>query len=199
MLTPETERKSDITRYETIRDHIRIINILRPILERHSIIEATIVGFDQTYKTTLLSIDTDKNELTIAELNAEKGNEAFRQIKKITLHGILEGVGFNFTVGLKHLSREKDGHYFNLEFPEYIRYFQRRNAFRVVIKMQEIIHVDILLTNGETFPGELVDISASGMLVRFCQNNQKSLEVLATKTQCFIYLPNNECIQCFFK
>lgn len=190
---------SDYTQqYETITSALRISALLRNAMERHVIITATLPGSKHFFNTAFLSTDHEKGMLVIDELNPKAGHGLFIEAGKITLHIMLDGVEMNFTVSLTKTGSENNIAFYELEFPGSIRYLQRRNSFRVPVSAANKIDVEIFTAENKTFTGELSDISAEGMRVRFSNKKNSALEDITEETQCLIKLPDKRQINCAF-
>ena len=110
-----------------------------------------------------------------------------------------EGVDVNFSVKLKRADSENGMAFYVIDFPESIRYLQRRNAFRVPVSAAKEIKVDIETSGKRLFSGELSDVSAGGMCVRFAKTKELDLSNQKEETQCCIHLPDKRKIRCIFK
>ncbi|HHI94378.1 MAG TPA: hypothetical protein ENK04_12830 [Gammaproteobacteria bacterium] len=195
-----TTADNDYTQqYETVTSTARISMVLRPLMEKHAIITATLPGSSHFFNTTLLSIDLQDATITIDGLHPPEGHALFLKIGRLTLHTTYEGVEVNFTVNLKRSDSENNMAFYVIDFPESIRYLQRRNAFRVPVSAAKEITVEIKTKDGTLFTGELSDISAGGMCVRFAKKKEIALSNHTAETQCCIYLPDKRKIRCVFK
>ena len=185
--------------FETITSSARIAALLRPVMERHTVLTATLPDSNKFFNTALLEIDLDKAILIIDELNPNAGHNLFINAKRVTLRTMHEGVEINFTVNLIKSGSDNGIAFYELEFPKNIRYLQRRNSFRVPVSGANIINIEIHTENKNIFSGELSDISADGMCIRFPKKKEISFDNDSKETQCIIKLPNNKQIKCAFK
>lgn len=185
--------------HETITSSARIATLLRPVMERHTVITATLSDSNQFFNTALLDIDPVKGMLLIDELNPNTGHDLFLTNQRVTLHTMHEGVEINFTVNLKKAGSDNGIAFYELEYPESIRYLQRRISFRVPVSGANIIDVEIHTEYKKMFTGELSDISAEGMCIRFPKKKGNPFENKSEETQCVIRLPNKQQIKCAFK
>jgi len=185
--------------HETVTSTARISMVLRPLMEKHAIITATLPDCNRFFNTTLLSIDTRNSTLVIDELHPKEGHALFLQRKRVTLRTTHDGIDINFTVNLKNTDSENGIAFYAVEFPESIRYLQRRNAFRVPVSAAKAIAVEVQTPDQKTFAGQLNDISAEGMCIRFSKKKQLELSNYSEETQCCIHLPDKRKIRCAFK
>ncbi len=173
--------------------------VLRPLMEKHAIITATLSGSNRFFTTALLSIDIKNATITIDGLHPQQGHVLFLKIGKITLHTTYEGVEVSFTVNLKKSDSENNMEFYVIDFPKSIRYLQRRNAFRVLVSAAKEIMVETSTADGKLYTGELSDISAGGMCIRFAKKKELDLSNHSEETQCCIHLPDKRKIICAFK
>lgn len=185
--------------HETITSPLRISTLLRNAMERHVIITATLPGSKHFFNTAFLSTDHEKGMLVIDELHPKIGHGLFIEAGKITLHIMLDGIEINFTAALAKADSEKNIAYYELEFPDSIRYLQRRNAFRVPVSAANKIDVEIFTAEKKMFSGELSDVSAEGMRVRFSNKKNGDLQDISEEMECLIKLSDKRQINCAFK
>ena len=200
--TPDKEDQADIEytqQHETITSPARISSLLRPLMAQHAIISATITGSKHFFNTALLAVTPERDLLIIDELNPKEGHSLFINTRRITLHTLLEGVDVSFTVDLIREDSENGIAFYEVKFPESIRYLQRRCSFRVPVSAANSIPVEIHTKEKLVYTGEISDISAEGMCIRFPPQKKITLETKAEKSQCFIQLPDKRKIQCTFK
>lgn len=201
--SPPAKQSSDENEYtqqhETITSAARISMVLRPLMEKHAIITATLPDSNKFFNTALLSIDIQQSTITIDGLHPEEGHALFLKAGKVTLHTMHEGIDVNFGVNLKTSDTENGMAFYVVNFPESIRYLQRRNSFRVPVSAAKEIKVDIETNDKKLYSGVLSDISSGGMCVRFAKKKELELSHQTEDTQCCIHLPDKRKIQCTFK
>ena len=185
--------------YEVVTSAARISMVLRPLMEKHAIITATLPDCNRFFNTALLSIDSKSSILTIDELHPKEGHDLLLKSKRLTLHTMHDGVDINFSVNVKSTDSENGMAYYAIEFPESIRYLQRRNTFRVPVSAAKGIVVEIHTADNDIFVGELSDISAEGMCVRYPKTKSLVLAKYVEETQCCIHFPDKQKLRCAFK
>ncbi len=191
--------KDHTQQHETVTSAARISMALRPLMEKHAIITATLPDSNQFFNTALLSIDIQKNTITIDGLHPEKGHALFLQTERLTLHSTYDGIDLSFTTTLKRADSEDGMAFYVLDFPERIRYLQRRSAFRVPVSAAKEIIVEVETGEKKIFTGKLSDISVGGMCIRFSKIKELDLSRHTVGTLCCIHFPNNRKIRCLFK
>lgn len=182
--------------FELIESETRILSVLRPLLDKHTILTATLADSSRFFNTAFLKIDADKGEIVIDELHPSEGNRLFTQAGRLTLSCQLEGIDVNLTTELLQSGNENGVPFYVLKFPESIRYLQRRDAYRVPVSAAKSIAVQITDAKNTTYQGELQDISAGGLCIRFPQKKSPPAELSQQETQCTISLPDKRQISC---
>lgn len=185
--------------HETITSSVRISSVLRPVMDRHTVITATFPNCNHFFNTAFIEINPDSGTLVIDELNPNSGHDLFIKDQRIALHTMHEGVEISFMANLKKAGSEKGVVFYELEFPESIRYLQRRSSFRVPISGANKINAEIHTKNNDIYSGELSDISSEGMCIRFPKKTTISFDNSSEETQCLVRLPNKQEIKCTFK
>jgi c-di-GMP-binding flagellar brake protein YcgR len=168
-------------------------------MEGHAVITATFAGSNLFFNTAFINIDPDKGILVIDELKPNTGHDLLTNAQCITLQTANGGVEINFTVDLKNSGSDNGVAFFELEYPESIRYLQRRNSFRVPVSGANKIDVEINSGNKNIITGELSDISAEGMCIRLPKRKNIPLDDYPAELQCVIRLPKKQQIKCAFK
>jgi c-di-GMP-binding flagellar brake protein YcgR len=194
----ETSDNNYSQQYENITSSLRINTLLRPLLENHTIITANIPGNNRLFSTALLAIDSETQTITIDELNPKEGHQLLINAGKVELHTLLDGVEVSFQTSLESVGRENGIAFYQLAYPNNVRYLQRRSSFRVTVSAAKQISVQISYGN-KSYVGELSDISAGGMCIRFPSQKTLELEKATEEVECQIKLPDKGVIRCFFK
>lgn len=198
------QKKADETddeysqQHETITSVSRIGMLLRPLMEKHTIITATLPDCNKFFNTAFLSIDADNGLITIDGLHPKEGHALFLKSRKVTLHTTYEGSEVNFTTNLKKSDTADNMDFYIVNFPDSIRYLQRRSAFRVPVSAAKEIKIE-LETGNKLYNGELNDISAGGMCIRFTKIKELNLIDKSEPIKCCIHLPGKQKLRCAFR
>ena len=196
----EQSTESDyVQQHENITSVIRISSILRPLMDKHKIVSATLPNSTDFFNTALLKLDPDNDVLAIDELHPEKGHDLIQKAGRITLHMQYEGMDVNFTINLKNIGNENGIAYYELEFPKSIRYLQRRNSYRVPVSAANEILVELTTKDKKSYQGELHDISTGGMCIRFPKKLEFPLELEGEELECGITFFSRQKMKCAFK
>lgn len=184
--------------YQLISSPERIQGLLRPLIGKHNLATVTIAGCTEPFSSIILEADHETGELLIDGLHPENGNQLLKDADRSELDTQLDGVHIQFTINLKH-SGEKDGAPYHVAlFPAEIKYWQRRQAFRVDVSPGYDISVDLQTEKGERCTGQLFDISIGGMCIRFPRKDILPESFSRSSVTCSLQLPDSR-IECPLK
>lgn len=184
--------------YEIVTSALRIAAILRPLLRQHSIISVAIPNAKRIFSTTLLDIDTDKQQLIFDELHPKEGHELLSQSKQLKMRAQRDGIDLIMALEISAIGSENGVAFYTAPLPESIRYHQRRSAFRVQVGPLQDIPVQLTYPDGKAVHGVLFDISASGMCVRVPRKTALPDTRSGEELHCSISLPDKKKINCVF-
>jgi c-di-GMP-binding flagellar brake protein YcgR len=185
--------------FEVITSKSRIAAVLRPLLQKHSLVTATLGDSRKYYNTVLLEVDTEGQFLVLDELHPVEGHRLAATNKTLTLFTQLEGVNVNFTVKIIEIGSANNVAFYKMDFPESIRYRQRRSDYRVPVSSALSIPVEISSSNKESLTGELHDISAGGVCIRFPRKSSLPIDKTDEELQCAITLSDGKTIRSAFR
>lgn len=198
MQKQSTQDKQDQS-YQLVSSVERIQALLRPIIEKHNFATITIAGHEDEYSSMLLKSDPDLGELVIDGLHPDDGNTHFVTTRELSLDTQLDGIHLQFDTELRESFEENGVIYHIVTYPENIRYWQRRQAFRASVTPAYNISVVLKTDDGNQCRGELFNISIGGICIRF--PGKKSLPEEFTKSTviCSLNLPENNHLKCELK
>jgi c-di-GMP-binding flagellar brake protein YcgR len=185
--------------FEVITSQTRITSLLRPLLNRHSLITVSVPGGKRYYNSVLLEVDADNQYLMLDELHPKEGHKQLSGSEVITLFTQLDGVNVNFAVTIKEITSSDGVAMYKVAFPQSIRYRQRRSDYRVPVSSALSIPVQLVSGDKLSFSGELHDISAGGACIRFPRKTSLPLDKDDAELQCEITLGNGKKIFCAFR
>ncbi|MEW6353181.1 MAG: flagellar regulator YcgR PilZN domain-containing protein [Pseudomonadota bacterium] len=153
-------------RVEKLTDPARIVAILKRLQAQRTLLTVTLPESDHFYTSILLNVRPDGSHFLLDELDPHLGHTQLLAAKKARIHGRLHGVEVNFASALRDVNTEADAALYTMSLPASLNYCQRRSYYRARVGMEHSIPVIIKRRNGETFNGQLEDISAGGVGVR---------------------------------
>lgn len=194
----ESESAADAYKqeFEVISSTPRIAAVLRPLLQKHSLVTATLEDSRQYYNTVLLEVDSGNQFLLLDELHPGEGHHLVAANKTINLYTQLDGVNVNFAVRIIEIGSSNGLPFYKVEFPESIRYRQRRSDYRAPVSSAVSITVEITSSNKESLSGELHDISAGGLCIRFPRKTSLPIDKDDENLLCSITLTDGKKVKC---
>ncbi len=183
--------------HETITSAARISSLLKPLENKIDLLTLTLPNTDTSYKSTLLSVDTNKKLLVLDRLTPKGGHEQLIKSRQLTIQVSHKGAEIIFTTTMDGAEPEKIMPRYELNFPDSIQYLHRRNSYRVTVRNNSEMVVEIQ-TNNKSFQGELHNISTEGMCIRFPKEIDLPQDEDPTEVQCIVKLPNDDELKCTF-
>ncbi len=153
--------------YEEVTSATRITAILRPLQQQHSIVSIAVPSAKCLYNSTLLEVNPEQGYLLLDELHPREGHARLGTASKIGLSAHREGIEIKMILEISEIGSDNGVAFYKTPYPKLIRYRQRRRAFRVPVSAAQPIPVELVDEQDNAFCGELHDISAEGMCVRF--------------------------------
>ena len=201
MTSSNNEENPEVTtsEHETITSPARISSLLKPLEHKIDLLVLTILNSDISYETTLLSVDADNNLLILDKLTPKEGHDLLMESRQPSIKISHKGADIIFTTTLNETIPEKIMQRYELIFPESIQYLHRRNTYRVTLRNNSEMSVDIQTSENKSYQGELHNISTEGMCIQF----QKPIDVPqnedSPEVQCVITLTDDQELKCWFR
>ncbi len=188
----------DTQSHETITSPARITALLKPLESKIDLLSLKLPNSDTSYKSTLLSVDSNKKLLVLDRLIPKDGHNLLIKSRQLTVQISHKGAEIIFTTSLNDKEPEKIMPRYELIFPDNIQYLHRRNNYRVTVRNDTEMTVEIQTNNDESFQGELHNISTEGMCIRFPKEIDIPQDEDPTEVQCMVKLSNDEELKCTF-
>ena len=188
----------DAQTHETITSTARITALLKPLENKIDLLILTLPNTDTSYKSTLLSVDTSKKLLVLDRLTPKGGHGLLIKSRQLTIQASHKGAEIVFTTTLNETEPEKVMPRYELILPDSIQYLHRRDTYRVTVRNDTEMVVEIQTNNNESFQGELHNISTEGMCIRFPKEIDLPQDEDPTEVQCIVKLPNDDELKCTF-
>jgi len=198
MVQHEAKDNSYQQQYEEVTSPIRIAAILRPLQQQHSIISVAVPSAKRLFNSTLLEVNPEQGYLLLDELHPREGHSLLSTSSRIGLSARREGIEIKMILDIAEIEFDNGVALYRTPFPTSIRYRQRRRAFRVPVSAVQVIPVTLVDAQENALHGELHDISAGGMCVRFPAKTEIPEEEEAWPMRCIITLPDRKRIQTGF-
>ncbi len=195
MAQQQAEGNNYQQQYEEVTSTTRITAILRPLQQQHSIISIAIPSAKRLFNSTLLEINPEQGYLLLDELHPREGHIRLSTAGKIGLSAHREGIEIKMILEISEIGADNGVAFYKVPFPKTIRYRQRRHIFRVPVSAAQSIQVELTDEQGTILHGELQDISAAGMCVRFPPKTVIDEEKKTRTLAYTITLPNKKRVQ----
>jgi c-di-GMP-binding flagellar brake protein YcgR len=150
---------------------------------------------DELFQTSLLNIDYEQKLLLLKKIDYTFGHLMVIDAKYLTVYSQHDGAEVSFSA---HLSRysERNGGFYVIQFPEKVKYCQRRMSHRVHVSFALDIRAEFYTEKGEKIEAHLRDISADGLRLQLREVNPSEFKEKALIKNCIINLPDHERINC---
>lgn len=182
--------------FELISDPIKIHKLLERLQVAHALISIKLSGTGGIFNSMILQVDSNRHWLIIDELHPEEGHKKLLELRKLSVFGDFDGVDIRFDGDLIEYGTESNIFFYRLNFPEKLKYFQRRSSYRVRVLRASTIPVKFIAADGATANGDLYNISAGGIAAKFSQHLPKSMARGETVPECELAFPDGEKIVC---
>lgn len=182
--------------YEVISDPVQVNIFLTRILNSRVMLSATVSGHDDVFNSIIISIDHDKNQFLIDQLHPDHGHKKLLNKGKLTIFAGLDGIDLSFLCLLVDVDEKSGIPFYTLSFPQHIKHYQRRSSYRVKVIRSLSIPLKFTCPTGESFTGELDNMSSGGMRVRFGSKLPEILETGMIIARCEFDLPDEGPMTC---
>lgn len=120
--------------------------------------------------TSILKVDNDKQLVYIDEFDLQTFNNRIQLPQAVQLSGQHNGLPIDFEAKLFFRGQAQGSPFYAFKLPQQRVYIQRRMAYRVPISSQLDIQLQLHTEQGQDYQGKVIDISSSGVQVRFEQD-----------------------------
>lgn len=177
---------------ETLTDTARIIGLLKRLIEHRALLTIKIGDHRQEFTTAIINLSTDGGYLMLDELKPESGHELLKQTPILQARAQLEGVVIGFKATVAEFGEQDAIAYYRIPIPAALDYHQRRQSVRIPLGGATPLPVTLTTTDGSALKGNMVDLSAGGLRVRFDKNLPASLEPEQQLSCSFLLPPDNK-------
>lgn len=182
--------------YELLDDRVKIRSLLDRIQASRALLSVRIPSVSGLFTSLILNIDHDAGWIMIDELNPEEGHRKFLDVRKLTVYSEFDGVDIRFDGTLIEAGIQDKIYYYKINFPDTLKYFQRRSAYRVHVLRATEIAVILMVTDGEYYKGTLYNISSGGLGIKFTKAAPKGIQHGQIIRECEIRFPDGEKFIC---
>lgn len=176
---------------EVITNPARIRGIISNIHKSRNLLNVSLPDDSHQYNSIILDIDADNKTITLDELNPKEGHERFLTKKIALISTTIHGVDIRFQVDLHNVASSDDIAYYIAGIPNKLDYHQLRAYHRVPIGLNSI-PVLLIQNDKDVLEGELRDISAGGVSIRFANKLPETIKRGTLIPTCMIELGNKD-------
>lgn len=143
-----------------------ITELLRRVVHARSVITVDTSFVEQSFSSALIKVVPDQY-IILDELKPSPRLPSVRNLigQAFDIQAYVDGVALEFESRVIATGVHDDVRYYKCAFPKEILYEQKRGSFRVSTTIDQQIPVSFQLKNGESFKGELFDISSGGISI----------------------------------
>jgi len=193
--TPAPEKQFDYqSEGEQVTDPLQIAALLKKVKDSCTLIQVNLPGQATEYNSALLDINQKQGFLLLDELTPPDGHQSLREQGRLTAIIRLHGVDLRFTTKVQEIDGEAGIAFYRVEFPQQLRYYQRRSFYRVKIGTGLMVPFSITPQTNKHLDGRLDDISVTGIRAELKQ--QLFFGKGDLLPGCAIQLPNGEKVSC---
>ncbi len=182
--------------FELVNDPVKIHKLLERLQQAHALIAVRLSGIGGSFNSMVLEVDAHRNWLILDELHPQEGHKKLIEMRKLQFFGDFDGVDLRFDGDVIEHGTQSNIHFYKLKFPETIKYYQRRSTYRVRVLRTSAIPVSFVAKDSATAQGELHNISAGGLAVKFLSFVPASIARGEIVPECELAFPNGEKIVC---
>lgn len=182
--------------HEIIEDPVKIRGLLDRIQANRGLLSIRIPSVAGTFNSMILEIDPENRWIMLDELHPEEGHAKFVAQKKLSVFSEFDGVDIRFDSTLSEVGSQSKIYFYKIHFPESLKYFQKRSAYRVRVLRATEIPVIIMVADGEYSKGSLYNISSGGLGIKFTRSLPKAFERGQVISECEIRFPDGEKFVC---
>lgn len=147
---------------ELIRNLGQIYQLLNRVQEDHILLKVALDGSNETFNTALIKVDPNNGEIWLDQLHLESGHEQMEESLTIGVQCFDQGVDIKFDTVVTSVVNDHDVVHYVCAVPKSIDYLQRRENYRVPIKLT-LNAIVALTTQSQNLAGTLTNISLGGI------------------------------------
>ena len=163
---------------ETLTDQIRIFSLLNRLKKERALLGVSLKGDKQAYNSAILDVSLDENYLTLDELKPASGHILISKTRRCRIKGQTQGVHLEFDLEIDKVNDDGGIAYYVSRLPPALHYLQRRASVRVAVSAAHPVPVTLTIEEtASVIKGEMKDLSAGGLGIRFPQDVPDQVEV----------------------
>jgi c-di-GMP-binding flagellar brake protein YcgR len=195
MHTTDAEISND-QQFEIVEDAAKIHALLEHVQTSRALLSIRVPTATATYNSMIMEIDAQHRWISIDELHPAEGHTLFLAQRKLTVFGEYDGVDIRFDGQLMEAGVQAKINYYKIKFPAKLKYFQKRSAYRVRLLRSSAISVILKFGPGDYAKGDLYNISAGGLGIKFMRTIPTAPNPGQQIPECEIRFPDGDKFVC---
>lgn len=146
---------------QVIENHGQIVSILNRLQRERALLTVRVPGFNQEFRSAVLTVDGRQRIVTLDELHPERGHELVGVDTELRILSRTNGIETRFQLRVAAVGIENGVYYYTTALPDEILYHQRRQFVRVPVRLT-LQRRCRLSDNERAIDIHLSDLSAGG-------------------------------------
>lgn len=147
---------------QLIHNHGHRTRLLRRLCESRALVNVRVPGLSGDFRSAVLTVDPATSRFQLDELYPERGHRAVYPGLELRVVSFVEGVEMRFQAVVEHVDTAGGIAFYELAYPEEIRYHQRRQHVRVPVRLA-LQQKAVLRDEASEIGLRLLDLSAGGI------------------------------------
>lgn len=147
---------------QLIHNHGHRTRLLKRLCESRALVNVRIAGLSGDYRSAVLAVDPARSRFQLDELHPERGHREVAPGRELRVVSFVEGVEMRFQATVEQVDVDGGIAYYELAYPDEIRYHQRRQHVRVPVRMA-LQQSAVLRDEERELTLRLLDLSAGGI------------------------------------
>lgn len=182
--------------YERVDLAAQIIHCIGRLKDRRSAISVDPRSGQAPRNSTVLNLNIEQSYMVIDQLAGGGADTLLEKGQTVRIRSMADGVEVVFQTKVMARGAKNGTVLYKLALPSKIYQLQRREHYRVAPGVVEDISVTIKDRDGSEYQGRLMDISASGVGVRFRQRLPEHFVPGHEMPECTVEMHNGTSIRC---
>ncbi len=163
---------------EVLTDPIRIFALLSRLKKERSLLGVSFKEKGQEYNSAIIDVSLEGGQFSLDELKPKSGHPLINRLRHCRIKGQTQGIHLEFEATVDEIKDSGGIAYYACPLPATLQYLQRRDSVRVNVSAAHPIPVTLTIEEtASTLDGEMKDLSAGGLGIRFPQDVPDQIEV----------------------
>lgn len=179
-----------------IKSKDEIHGFLKKLFKNHALLSVTVGDSPQVFGSVILEINKQDCYFVLDELYPRDELEFSLLEQTLSIETHLQGVLLQFTTSITAISEKDGGEFYKAHIPKNVFHHQRRENYRVPIRISEPLPLDLATGNDVLLHAEIRNLSLGGLSARLTTTTSERLEKGTVLPTCIIQVPQADKIIC---